>query len=377
MSAYAEACFKQLCCLGLPGQQVMPRLLSALHEIVPSYANFFVWVNARGQISNTLFENLNEVQPVLPLYFGEYADARECEVVASVAESLRQRRGAWMLDESLKVERRVYYRSDFYQLLARPTGFHDGLRAAVCDGTQPLGILGLGRRINEVEFRRGELRPLAALLPYLGHALAVPADTPVQFTEAEDEGLLIVDAQAHICHQSAEAHRLIYLATHPSISAAGIADRAGRDQLHAGLTQLVEQLKASTVAASSSDVSAPPVWRHTNAWGEFVFRAYWMDEAGASGDLTATEIAPEPVQQIVVSVRRSEPRILKLLRRLDAYALSPRQREIGLWLAQGTSFSELARRFDISVRTAETHARSLYDKLDVRNRVELVNQLLM
>lgn len=375
-AALALAHFKQLCCLGLPGQQVMPTLLAALHEVVPSYANYFFWIDAHGKLSNVLFENLDEVVNLMPLYLGEFADTREREVVSSAAESLRTRRGVWTVSESLKVDRRTYHRHDFYQLLMRPSGFHDGLRAAVCDGARPLGIMGLGRKEAEVGFTRRDMRMLAALLPFLGHALTVPADTSVHYTEGQDEGMLIVDESSRICYQSAQARKLIFYATHPRVDGSTLSSLAGKEALRSGLAMLVQRLKAST--AASADIEArPPVWRHGNHWGEFVFRAYWMDAAGAAGYSDVGDAAPEPGGMIAISVRHNEPVALKLQRELQDQPLSPRQQEVGLWLAQGASFPQIAKQLGLSKRTVENHANNIYTKLNVTNRVELAGKLLL
>lgn len=374
--ARSVARFKQLCCLGLPGQIAMPALLGALHDVVPSYANIFFWSDAQGRVDNALFENLDEVQPLLPLYFSEYADKREREVVSSHAETFRSRRGVWSLEEDLRVDRRTYHRHDFYQEFMRPSGYHDGLLALVCDGTRPLGLVAIGRKPGEAEFRSRDKLRLAALLAYLGHALAAPADAPVRFTDGDDEGLLIVDERGRIRHQSAEARRLVFLVTHPIVVNCSASHSAGRDLLHAGLSRLVRRLKSSTGDAPNGVRDGPPVWRHHNAWGEFVFRAYWMDDAGTASAEAGAGVSPERSRLIGISVRHREPLVLGLLRRMDGMVLSPRQREIGLLLAQGASFAEVARRLGVSERTAQAHTRALYDKLDVHNRAELVNRLL-
>ena len=51
MRKSAIAQFRQLCCLGLGGPAVMPSLLAALHEIVPSESNAFFWADERGALA--------------------------------------------------------------------------------------------------------------------------------------------------------------------------------------------------------------------------------------------------------------------------------------------------------------------------------------
>ena len=57
----------------------------------------------------------------------------------------------------------------------------------------------------------------------------------------------------------------------------------------------------------------------------------------------------------------------------DPYELlTAREREVFRLIAEGLTTKEIARRLDISVKTAENHRGRVLDKLDVRNTAELV-----
>jgi DNA-binding NarL/FixJ family response regulator len=49
--------------------------------------------------------------------------------------------------------------------------------------------------------------------------------------------------------------------------------------------------------------------------------------------------------------------------------------EIARMVAQGSRNSEIARDLHITVRTVETHLYNIYEKLDVRSRVELARAI--
>ncbi len=55
--------------------------------------------------------------------------------------------------------------------------------------------------------------------------------------------------------------------------------------------------------------------------------------------------------------------------------LTPREMEIAHLVAQGQRNSEIARDLHISVRTVETHLSNIYEKLDVRSRIELARTI--
>jgi two-component system, NarL family, nitrate/nitrite response regulator NarL len=58
---------------------------------------------------------------------------------------------------------------------------------------------------------------------------------------------------------------------------------------------------------------------------------------------------------------------------LDVFeALTPRERAVALQVAEGASNKEIARRLDITLRTVKAHLSAIFDKLGVRDRLQLV-----
>ena len=55
--------------------------------------------------------------------------------------------------------------------------------------------------------------------------------------------------------------------------------------------------------------------------------------------------------------------------------LSPRQREVANLVAEGKQESEIATALGISVHTVKVHKQLVYQKLSVRNAVEMTNVL--
>lgn len=52
--------------------------------------------------------------------------------------------------------------------------------------------------------------------------------------------------------------------------------------------------------------------------------------------------------------------------------LTPRERDVALQVAEGASNKEVARRLDITARTVKAHMSAIFDKLGVRDRLQLV-----
>ncbi len=56
--------------------------------------------------------------------------------------------------------------------------------------------------------------------------------------------------------------------------------------------------------------------------------------------------------------------------RLEEYGLSPREMEVLKYIAQGMKNQEIADKMFVSLSTVKTHTKNIFEKLDVRNRIE-------
>ena len=107
--------------------------------------------------------------------------------------------------------------------------------------------------------------------------------------------------------------------------------------------------------------------------------------AGAAGYL----VKDSPVAELVTAVRNLHagrghfgPQVAKALADqlydpkravIDPYrALTSREREVFHLIIEGLTTKEIARKLEISAKTAENHRSRVLDKLDVRNTAELV-----
>lgn len=363
----AETRIKQLCCLGIGGQAVIPELLTRLQDLVPSYSNCCLRMDASGRISY-IYDPCPEALDVIPLYVREFYDAREREVIAGFSQSLRSERGVTSLDEILKVPRRGYFRHDFYNLIFRPLKYRDFIRVVLREQGTPLGIVAIHRCLGDPEFSHLERRRLAAVAPFMAHAVSTPEDVTVQLIEDDTSGLIIADTSGRIQHMSADAHRLLWLDSAPAslTSSRCDADAHRAPVLPAGV-RLVCQRLAGTFSSTGS--TAPPVWHHRNAWGGFVFRAYWL---GEKPDELLAGVQP----RIGITIQYQVPLPLKLLRHMEGLPLSNRQKQVCMLMAKGCSLSEIAEQLNIKRTTADYHRQEVYARFDVHKRSELLVKLM-
>lgn len=336
----------------------MPALLRELHELIPTYANQFMWADERFQLSN-LYGEVPEITAVGPLYVNEFYNRRETEVVSSFSAQARGGRGVRNRDQTILVDHRTFYRSECYNQVFRPLGYDDFLWMTVREpGKANGGLICLFRRHGETPFSADEARRLAALEPFLGHALARKEPADVALVDSGETGLIVADGTGRPIYLSSEGRRLLFLVTHPQVGSGTEATAAAR--LPPALQRICRNL-AAVIAGDA--VAAAPVHCHRNVWGGFTFRAYRLEtEAAAS--------------LVGITVTRAEPLPIRLMRATQSLPLTHRQGQVCVLLANGLSHRAIADRLGISPHTVIAHTRAIYSGLDVRSRSELLNRLL-
>ena len=356
----AVARVQRLCCLGLGGQQLMPALMAALNEIVPASNRQFYWADLAMEIGNCYVEGPRV--EVLPIFLSEFSGGhRELEVRMTFPEVMRTRYPSAVGDifsRVFTVDWNTFLRSDYYNLLWRPYGIATGTLFKISQAGRPVGAFYFFRGGNETAFTPRDYALLEALHGFVAHGLT-DGLAKDRYNDAGDRGLAILDRAGRLLHLSPEARRLLLMALVPRW--APDTARAMRLDAPAELVQLCWALAASTGRLPA----APPVLRRTNAWGDFVLRAYRLDAPRGE----------EPLRLVGITVERREPRRLALWRRVEALPLSGREKQVCLLLARGHDAAHAARAIGVGEHTLVSHRRNLYHKLGVDNRLALIERL--
>jgi DNA-binding CsgD family transcriptional regulator len=353
---------QRLCCAGL-GQAVVPELLREVAEHVRTQTPMFFAMNSSFKTTSFYSTHPDATEHIL-LYLQEFEEEREREVTWSASELFMKRRHSSVeefLEQRVKVSPSDYYKSEMYNRVARPLGWERGLQANIVAGGRQTATLSFPRGANDPLFSKRDMRILETIAPFVAHTLTERSSGGA-FVEGDDRGLIIVDDKCTPQHVSREARRLLLMARFPAWSPM-IVDRFRMGPLPEEVVRLCQSV---SVWSETRPLLAPPVWRHRNEWGEFVFRIFRTDQS--SPDLPASRL-------IGISIERREPLRLKLLRRLGELPLSNRETDLCLALLEGHSRAEIAERLGIGEATAITHCRNLYGKLDVHNRSELAEKL--
>lgn len=352
---------KQLCCLGLGREAIAPTLTRLLLRLVPGFSASLFFTDENGELVHIYDENPALIE-VGPLYLSEFHNARDSDKYVGLTETFRLGLVGVTLHRLLKVDWRTWERSDIYNLIFRSFAYSHGLRVAVRDRGRPLvGVL-VSRSPGDPEFTPRDLDLLVALEPYFAHAFerSLGRSPSVESDAEEDHGLVIADRDGRVRYLSPQARILLFYATHDEIGP-GKLRLTEKPALPPAVARLARML-AETFEGKAP--LAPPAHHHKNSWGEFVFRAYWLNGEGAAPPLVG------------IRINRLEPLPIKVLRHMERLPLSERQAEVSLHLASGLTYSAIAERLGVSRTTAIFHAQQVFNKLGVASRAELQAKLM-
>ncbi len=347
----AIASVRSLCSLGLPGEQLVPALLEALHRIIPSARNLFDWTDAEGNLVRYFFEGPIDAQ-VARHYFEEFHNRREREAMGGFREAVL---GRATVRSARELDRPEFYRSALYNEIWRPQRLHTRVEAIV-RGTagRPLGSLVLYREKGEDAFTAAEERLLADLVPYVARGLECESVAGTEFVaRRERRAVLSLTRDGALMHLSEDAQKMLLL-SHGGITPES-AGRAPRSADFPTLAMLADQIRSHRDASRRQVVLTVD-----NAWGRFVFEAQPL-AAAAEG------LAPA----IHVSIQHQEPRAVAWRRALGGLDLSIAQTEVCALLRAGYTRQAIAATLGIAPSTVADHMKKIYDRLDVHSAREL------
>jgi DNA-binding CsgD family transcriptional regulator len=232
---------------------------------------------------------------------------------------------------------REVVRSGRFNEVWRPLGLDHELRAVFRVDGVCWGGAGLVRR---GEFSDREVEFVAAVSPALATATRVAARTPTRVGRGTP-AIVVVGTDGEVLAATAAARDW----------------RVELDEIAPG--RFAVMLRAVVVGARASGT----------------FRARIRDASGGWVLLRASRlIAGDDDQQTVVTIEQATgTELLGLL--LAAYGLTAREREICHEVIAGRSTTDIAARLVISANTVQDHLKSVFGKVGVRSRGELVAKL--
>jgi DNA-binding CsgD family transcriptional regulator len=354
----SSAALRALCQLDLHAEVLVPAVLEALHDVVPSHRNLFDWTDDQGRLVRYFIEGSIDAA-VARLYFDEFHNRREAEAMPPFQSLHRAPRGVRSAGE---LDHPAFFQSALYNEIWRPQGFHTRLEAVVRGAAGRLiGSLVLYRAPADPRFTREDEQRLTAVLPDFAAALeshgpAVADDRHVPSHQPPQTLLLTLAGE--VCHASPGAHALLLMAE----------GGASRDALSrpldalAGrlLPMLMTKLREHARSPLLQAAAPPPSITHETAAGQFVASGVLMRPISGSG---------APLAQ--VTLRRLEPHRVALARALRKLPLTPGQAAVCRELYHGRSHGDIGQRLGVATATVVDHVRKTYDQLDLRSSMEL------
>ena len=78
----------------------------------------------------------------------------------------------------------------------------------------------------------------------------------------------------------------------------------------------------------------------------------------------------------LICMNKNEPGVL-LSKQLDKLRITRREQEVIDLICEGLKNSEIGEKLFISEYTVENHLRSIYEKMNVKNRINLVRKVML
>lgn len=262
-------------------------------------------------------------------------------------------------------------RSARYRELLAPHGYHDELRAVFRHGGRPAGLLGLYREPCHCLFDDDDVALVHAVAPTVAAALVRFSAMKARWDPTlSTPGLLLFGPDDHLISANTEAQRwLSELIGFGGLPAPADGARDWVEAVLAGegfdlttpaaLCALVARTRAVAIGAEPGPARLR-LRGHNDRW--LVLHGSCL--AGQAPDLATVAIVIEPAKSAEIAP------IL-----IDAYALTPRELDVVLGIARGLSTAELAAALFISVHTVRDYVKSVFEKVSVTSRGELVAKL--
>jgi DNA-binding CsgD family transcriptional regulator len=255
-------------------------------------------------------------------------------------------------------------RSPRYREFMRPQGYDDEARVAFRTGTTTWAVAGLYRELGRRPFDGGDLQLLAEIGPAVGAALRARnlSQTPAG-SDFLAPGVLLFNASSVLISANVEARAWLGAIYGPE-DGESWATLLSRCSLPEQLVQypLMHSLVSRARAVARGHDEGPARLRLRDRGGRWiVLHATALDETDAEG----------PIAVVVEPAKSAE--IAPII--VEAYGLSPRERDIVRGVARGMSTPEIAAELFLSGHTVRDYIKSVFEKVGVSSRGELIAKL--
>lgn len=256
-------------------------------------------------------------------------------------------------------------RSSRYRAFIRPQGFDDELRAVFRVGRSTWGATALFRQKGR-GFTRDEVSAVQAVSGIVAKAIRgkATAASPASHL-AHSPGLLIFTGAGALVSANTEATQWLEDIYGVDPDNGWMQRLSGATERDLDIAVPLIPLVARARAVSAGLANGPARLRLRDRSGRWVvLHASVLGGSGGqpSGENVAVVVEPAKSAEIAPII-------------IEAYGLTPRERDVVRAIARGSSTPEMAAELFLSTHTVRDHIKSVFDKIGVSSRAELVAKL--
>lgn len=338
----------RLCHAGLDSATLRREVMTHVRQVVPTDAWCFPTADpATLMITGNVGEGLPP--DAAPRFFEvEYSE----DDFNKFAELARRPRPVADLSEATggDLSRSARWREVFH-----PLGLDDDLRAALVAEGSCWGYLALHRAGARGVFAAAELEFVSRVVDHLAEGLRVSLilDTAETEETTEGPGLVLLDDAFDVAATTPAAERWL--------GELRADERPDIGALPASVYAVAARLRALEQSGSPGAELMPRSRLRTRSGRWLIVHATRLTDGGRRGRI-AVIIEPAHPAEVAPLIAR-------------AYDLSTREREIAQQVIRGSSTSEIAEQLFISGNTVQDHLKSIFEKVGVSSRRELVARI--
>lgn len=354
--AAARSALRQLAVLGLPGKMIRNALASVIQGLVANESVTILELDENANISDG-WVSLPDILPSFGLYLEHFHNAREAEAYVTFHDFFR---GAATIDLLHRGHGNLLG-TEIYNEIWRSADTRYILRVALREGPRACAGIMLARGHGARDFNSGEIRLVESMAPYLTHALQAPGENCEDISNAEmAEGQLICGQSGKVEYATPQGRMLLHEAAEVPLTGASLSDKCCTWAM-----PLLKRLIGEAGRLKEGKPGGVPIAELKTACGKYTMRTWSMASTTGSG-------TPD---LYIISIRRHIPFALKLMQCREIQAMSGREQQVCLFLAQGMETKMIARQLGISPNTVIHYIRAIFQQLDINSRHELLPRL--
>jgi DNA-binding CsgD family transcriptional regulator len=251
-------------------------------------------------------------------------------------------------------------RSSRYRDFMQPQGYDDELRTVFRTGASTWGVAGLYRESAHAAFDSDDLAVMKAIGPTVACALRIHVRAANAWLgQPSAPGLILIDSHGRITSANSEATAWMRDLWPDSVTDGGLA----LDDSDPGVVTSLFALVARARAVADGRERVPARLRLRDRRGR------WLVLHASA--LSASEGANALVAVVIEAAKSAEVAPIVI----EAYSLTPRERDVVGAIARGGSTAEIATELFLSAHTVRDYVKAVFEKVGVSSRGELVAKL--